>query len=89
MTWSAPLIAAEESGDRLDHDEVLSILVLLLIAGHETTANLVGSGILAMCRRPEALARWAGREPCALEADGPGRHHLGGSANVTPPTTPS
>lgn len=66
MTWSAPLIAAEESGDRLDHDDVLSILVLLLIAGHETTANLVavGSWPCAAGRRHwlggrgVSLARW-------------------------------
>lgn len=52
------LIAAEESGDRLSREELLSILVLLLLAGHETTANLVGNGLLALIRHPEALRRW-------------------------------
>lgn len=52
------LIAAEEGGERLDHDELLSILVLLLIAGHETTANLVGNGLLSMLRHRPALERW-------------------------------
>jgi pimeloyl-[acyl-carrier protein] synthase len=52
------LITAEESGDRLSRQELLSILVLLLLAGHETTANLVGNGLLALIRHPEALRRW-------------------------------
>ena len=47
------LMAAEEQGDRLSHDELLSTVILLLIAGHETTANLVGNGLLALIRQPE------------------------------------
>lgn len=47
------LMAAEEQGDRLTHDELLSTVVLLLIAGHETTANLIGNGLLALMRQPE------------------------------------
>ena len=39
-------IAAEEEGDRLTHDELLINLILLLIAGHETTSNLIGNGSL-------------------------------------------
>lgn len=52
------LIAAEADGHRLDGDELFSMVVLLLIAGHETTANLIGNGLLALARHPEALARW-------------------------------
>jgi len=42
------LIKAEESGDKLDEDELLAMVFLLLIAGHETTVNLVGNGVLAL-----------------------------------------
>lgn len=51
------LIAAEEQGDRLSHDELVGTALLLLIAGHETTANLVGNGLLALLRHPSQLAR--------------------------------
>jgi cytochrome P450 len=47
------LIAAEESGDKLTLDELLSTLILLLIAGHETTVNLIGNGVLALTRNPD------------------------------------
>ena len=48
------LIAAEEEGDRLTHDELLVNLILLLIAGHETTSNLLGNGTLALCEDAKA-----------------------------------
>ncbi|MGH2812580.1 MAG: cytochrome P450 [Actinomycetota bacterium] len=44
------LIAAEEAGEKLTLDELLSTLILLLIAGHETTVNLLGNGVLALLR---------------------------------------
>jgi unspecific monooxygenase len=50
------LISVEEEGDRLTHDELISTCVLLLIAGHETTVNLIGNGALALLRNPEQLA---------------------------------
>ena len=49
------LIAAEDEGDRLTHDEVLATLLLLLVAGNETTRNLIGNGTLALMRNPEQL----------------------------------
>jgi cytochrome P450 len=51
------LIQAEEDGDRLDHTELLSSVFLLLIAGHETTVNLIGNGMLELLRHPDQLAR--------------------------------
>ena len=51
------LAQAEEEGDRLTPDELVSNLILLLIAGHETTMNLIGNGTLALLRHPEQLAR--------------------------------
>jgi hypothetical protein len=51
------LIAAEEQGDRLTEGELLSTCVLLFIAGHETTVNLIGNGVLALLRHPEELRR--------------------------------
>src|SRR6266851_4093356 len=44
------LIAAEEAGDKLDEDELLATCILLLVAGHETTVNLIGNGTLALLR---------------------------------------
>ncbi|RJO72947.1 cytochrome P450 [Nocardia panacis] len=47
------LLAATEDGDRLSHDEMVSMLFLLLIAGHETTVNLIGNTVLALLTEPE------------------------------------
>ncbi len=51
------LAAAEEEGERLSHDELLAFSILLLLAGHETTTNLIGNGLLALAARPELVAR--------------------------------
>ena len=51
------LIAAEEAGDKLGEDELIATCILLLIAGHETTVNLIGNGTLALLRHPEELRR--------------------------------
>ncbi|MEO8608716.1 MAG: cytochrome P450 [Chloroflexota bacterium] len=42
------LVAAENAGDKLDRQELLSMIFLLLVAGHETTVNLIGNGTLAL-----------------------------------------
>ena len=51
------LLAAEEEGDRLSEAEVYMMIGLLMIAGNETTTNLIGNGTLALLRNPEQLAR--------------------------------
>jgi cytochrome P450 len=51
------LIAAEDGGDVLDERELLDQVVLLYIAGHETTVNLIGNGTLALLRHPDQLDR--------------------------------
>ncbi|PYN35028.1 MAG: cytochrome P450 [Candidatus Rokuibacteriota bacterium] len=49
------LIAAEEAGDKLNEEELLATCILILIAGHETTVNLIGNGVLALLRHPDQL----------------------------------
>jgi cytochrome P450 len=51
------LIAAEEAGDKLNEEELLATCILILIAGHETTVNLIGNGVLALLRHPAELRR--------------------------------
>ncbi|BCU83088.1 polyketide biosynthesis cytochrome P450 PksS [Polycladomyces abyssicola] len=50
------LLAAEEQGDRLSEKELYSMVFLLIIAGHETTVNLIGNGVLALLQHPEQMA---------------------------------
>lgn len=50
------LIAAEEKGDLLSPDELFACCALLFFAGHETTTHLLGNGMIALLRHPEALA---------------------------------
>lgn len=49
------LVAVEEAGDHLSEAELYGTCSLLLIAGHETTINLIGNGTLALLRHPEQL----------------------------------
>lgn len=49
------LIALEDGGDRLSHQELLAMCVLLLVAGHETTVNLLGNGLFALMEHPDQL----------------------------------
>jgi cytochrome P450 len=51
------LVQAEEEGDRLTLDELTSTALLLLVAGHETTVNLIGNGMLALLRVPGLIDR--------------------------------
>lgn len=61
------LLAAEEAGDRLSHGELLATLLLLLVAGNETTRNLIGNGVLALLRHPRELRRLK-EEPALMES---------------------
>jgi cytochrome P450 len=49
------LLQAEEAGDKLSEDELLAMVFLLLVAGHETTVNLIGSGVLALIEHPDQM----------------------------------
>jgi cytochrome P450 len=50
------LVAAEAEGDRLNDAELVSTCVTLFVAGHETTTNLLGNGLIALLRHPEQMA---------------------------------
>lgn len=49
------LVKARDEGDKLSDEEVLAMCIHLLTAGHETTINLIGKGMLALLRNPDAL----------------------------------
>ena len=51
------LITAEESGQKLDEGELLNMVFILLIAGYETTVNLIGNGMLNLLEHPGELAK--------------------------------
>jgi cytochrome P450 len=50
------LVQVSDEGDRLSPAEIVSMAFLLLVAGHETTVNLIANGVLALLRNPEQLA---------------------------------
>jgi cytochrome P450 len=52
------LIAARDDDDRLDRMEVIALCALLLLAGFETTTNLLGNGVHSLLRQPDQLAAW-------------------------------
>jgi cytochrome P450 PksS len=51
------LIRASEDGDQLSDQDILSMIFLLLLAGHDTTASLLSSGVLALLQHPEEMER--------------------------------
>src|SRR4051794_18714768 len=56
------LISARDGDERLDHQELLSTLFQLIVAGHDTTTSLIGNGVVALLRHPEVLAKVRGDE---------------------------
>ncbi len=64
------LVQAEEDGSKLTNEELTANIILLFGAGHETTVNLIGNGLLALHRNPEQLAKLKGNPqlmPNAIE----------------------
>lgn len=60
------LLQAEEAGDQLNEEELFSMVILLIVAGHETMVNALGNGALALLQHPEQLALLR-REPALTE----------------------
>ncbi|MFI1677813.1 cytochrome P450 [Streptomyces sp. NPDC020607] len=54
------LIAARDGDDRLSEEELVSLAVLLLVAGHETTTNFLGNAVLALLQHPDELTHLLG-----------------------------
>ncbi len=75
------LIAARDGDERLNNQELLSTIFQLMVAGHDTTANLIGNGIVALLQNPDQLATLRG-DPTRISAmleellrfDGPAQH---------------
>jgi cytochrome P450 len=64
------LLQADEQGDSLKENELFSMMILLIIAGHETTVSLITNSVLALLRHPdelELLRREPARIPAAVE----------------------
>jgi cytochrome P450 len=61
------MIAARDQGDLLSEAELVAMCNLLLVAGHETTVNLIGNGTLALLRHPDQLERLR-REPALAKS---------------------
>jgi cytochrome P450 len=51
------LISVEENGEKLSDDEIISNVILLFLAGHETTSNMIGNALVALHRHPQQLER--------------------------------
>jgi len=58
---SALVAVRDDGGDRLSENELTSMVYLLLLAGHETTVNLIGNGVWALLTHPAQLARLRAR----------------------------
>jgi cytochrome P450 len=51
------LVRAENAGQQFSEDELLAMAFLLLVAGHETTVNLIGNGVLALLEHPDQMEK--------------------------------
>ena len=76
------LISVEEQGEKLNNDELMSFVLLLYIAGHETTVNLIGNSVHALLTHPQQLAmmRQSGCTPSMVDEllrfNGPVQHTI-------------
>lgn len=61
------LIRQEEAGDVLSEEELCSMVVLLLVAGHETTVHLIGNSMLTLWQHPQELARLQ-KDPALIDS---------------------
>jgi pimeloyl-[acyl-carrier protein] synthase len=61
------LVAVEDVGDKLNQNELLMMLRLLLVAGHETTTDLIGNGLLALLHHPQQM-HLLREEPTLMES---------------------
>lgn len=61
------LIAAQDQGKKLTEDEILSVCILLYVAGEETTVNLIGNGMLALLRHPDQIQKLK-QEPIIIQS---------------------
>lgn len=52
------MVHAQEDGDTLSEDELFSMVLILYFAGHVTTVNLIGNGVVALLTHPGELARF-------------------------------
>ena len=55
--WSARWSVPEGADETLTNDEIISFAMLLLIAGNETTTNLIGNAMLALTEHPDELRK--------------------------------
>ncbi|MBV7333069.1 cytochrome P450 [Chloroflexi bacterium TSY] len=60
------LLEAEEAGDRLNQEELFSMIILLIVAGHETMVNLIGNGMLALSQNPQQMQQLRDN-PCLID----------------------
>ena len=86
------LVQAEEHGERLRENELYSMAVLLIVAGHETTVSLITNAVLALLGQPDelerlkahpSLMRTRSRSSCAATARSSGRSHAGSPRTPT------
>jgi cytochrome P450 PksS len=61
------LVQAEEAGVRLTEEELVAMFMLLLVAGHETTVNLIGNGMLALLEHPDQVDKLR-RDPSLMRS---------------------
>ena len=75
------LLSARDGDERLDNQELLSTIFQLIVAGHDTTASLIGNGVVALLRNPEQLAAAA----CGSQQNSCGRRGVPPLRRPRPP----